>query len=65
MIPVPHFQVNGNDIDLVKETKYLGLMIDDNLKWESNVKCTQKKISRAIGLLGFLKYAKHYVQEDH
>ena len=56
-----YIQVNGNDIDLVKETKYLGLMIDDNLKWESNVKCTQKKISRAIGLL---KYAKHYVQED-
>ena len=48
MVPVPHFQVNGNDIDLVKETKYLGLMIDDNLKWESNVKSVQKKISRAI-----------------
>ena len=61
MVPIPHFQVNGKDIDLVKETKYLGLMIDDNLKWESNVVCTQKKISRAIGLL---KYAKHYVQED-
>ena len=45
----------------MKESKYLGLMIDDNLKWESNVKCTQKMISRAIGLL---KYAKHYVQED-
>ena len=56
----PHFRVNGNDIDLVKETKYLGLMIDDNLKWESNVKYTQKKISRAIGLL---KHAKHNVQE--
>ena len=61
MVPIAHFQVNGNDIDLVKETKYLGLMIDDNLKWESNVISTQKKISRAIGLL---KYAKHYVQED-
>ena len=36
-------------------------MIDDNLKWESNFITTQKKISRAIGLL---KYAKHYVQED-
>ena len=59
-VQIPHFRVNGNDIDLVKETKYLGLMIDDNLKWESNVKYTQKKISRAIGLL---KYAKHYVQE--
>ena len=45
----------------MRETKFLGLMIDDNLKWESNVVCTQKKISRAIGLL---KYAKHYVQED-
>ena len=33
MVPIPQFQVNGNDIDLVKETKYLGLMIDDNLKW--------------------------------
>ena len=33
MVPIPHFQVNGKDIDLVKETKYLGLMIDDNLKW--------------------------------
>ena len=61
MVPIPHFQVNGKDIDLVKETKYLGLMIDDNLKWESNVVCTQKKISRAIGLL---KNAKHCVQED-
>ena len=61
MVPIPHFQVNGNDINLVKETNYLGLMIDDNLKWESNVECTQKKISRAIGLL---KYTKHYVQED-
>ena len=61
MVPIPHFQVNRNDINLVKETRYLGLMIDDNLKWESNVINTQKKISSAIGLL---KYAKHYVQED-
>ena len=61
MVPIPHFQVNGHDIDFVEETKYLGLIIDDNIKWESNVKCTQKKISRAIGLL---KYAKQYMQED-
>ena len=61
MVPIPHFQVNGNYINLVKETKYLGLMIDDNLKWESNVINIQKKISRTAGLL---KYAKHYVQED-
>ena len=32
MVLIPHFQVNGNDINLVKETKYLGLMNDDNFK---------------------------------
>ena len=32
MVPISHFQVNGNDIDFVKEIKYLGLMIDENLK---------------------------------
>ena len=48
MVQIPHFLVNGNYIDRVKETKYLGLMIDRNLKWESKKKYTQKK---AIGLL--------------
>ena len=49
--PIPSLQVNGNYIDLVKETKYLGLMIDDNLKWESNVKCTQCHRPRKAGHL--------------
>ena len=60
LVPIPHFQVDGNDLNLVKETKYLGLTIDDNFKWESNVINTQKD-SRAIG---HLKYAKHYLPED-
>ena len=34
----PCFQVNGNDIELVHETKYLGVMIDKNLKWGSQAK---------------------------
>ena len=62
VVPIPHFQVNGNDINLVKETIYLGLMIDDNLKLESNVINTQKKISRAIGLL---KYANTMCKSIH
>ena len=65
MVPIPHFQVNGNNINLVKETKYLGLMIDHNLKWESNVINTQEKISRAIGLLKYFKTlcARGYIKE--
>ena len=46
----PCFQVNGNDIELVHETKYLGVMIDENLKWGSQAKFLQTKISRALGL---------------
>ena len=43
------------------ETKYLVVMIDKNLKWESQVNILQKKISRALGLL---KYAKKFVKEE-
>ena len=31
-LQLPRFQVNDSDIDLVKETKYLCLMIDGSLK---------------------------------
>ena len=55
------FQVNGNNIEVVHETKYLGVMIDKNLKWGSQAKFLRTKISRALGLL---KYAKQFVQED-
>ena len=58
----PCFQVNGNDIELVHETKYLGVMIDENLKWGSQaIKFLRTKISRALGLLN---YAKQFVQEE-
>ena len=50
-------------------TKLLGIMIDDNLKWDSQIKNIQtKKISLAFGLLKYaiyieiLKYAKLYIQ---
>ena len=36
-------------------------MIDKNLKWESQAKFLQKKISQALGLW---KYAKQFVQEE-
>ena len=58
---IPWFQVNGNDVKLVHETKYLGVMIDKNLIWESQVKFLQKKTSRALGLL---KCAKKFVLEE-
>lgn len=58
---LPSFKVGGEEINLVNETKYLGVMIDNCLTWESHISAVQKKISRAIGLL---KYAKNFVQTD-
>ena len=52
----PHFQVNGNDIDLVNETNYLGLMIHDNLNWRALL-----IVQRSYRT--FQKYGRHYVQE--
>ena len=51
----------NDDIGFVNETKYLGIIIDDNLKWDSQIKNIQGKVLRALGLL---KYAKRYVPLD-
>ena len=42
----PCFEVNGNKIDIVRGTKYLGVMIDEKLKWSGQTKFLQKKISQ-------------------
>ena len=57
---IPRFYLDTEDIDLVNQTRYLGLIIDENLKWDKNsqIKNIQTKLSRA---LGFLKYGKKYV----
>ena len=56
--PNPNFNVGNDDIGFVNETRYLGIMIDDNLKWDSQIKNIQTTILRALGLL---KYAKRFV----
>ena len=55
---IPRFYLETEDIDLVNQTRYLGVIIDDNLKWDSQIKSIQIRISRA---LGYLRYAKKYV----
>ena len=48
---IPRFCLETEDIDLVNQTRYLGLIIDDNLKWDSQIKSIQIKMSRALGFL--------------
>ena len=57
----PRFQINGSDIDFLKETMCLGRILYDSLRWETAIECIRTRISRATGIL---KYANHYVQEN-
>jgi len=41
--------------------KYLGIMIDSNLRWKKHVDCTVKKFRRSIGILSKIR---HYVSQE-
>ena len=56
---LPSFRVWCEEIDLINETEYGGVVIDNCLTWDSHISAVQKKISRAIGLL---KYARNLAQ---
>ena len=55
---LPRCTLETESIDIVTETKYHSLIIDDNLKWNYQIKSVQNEMSKAFGLL---KYAKKYL----
>ena len=40
-----------NTIDRVNSTKFLGLIIDDKLKWHEHIQHVKHKIARSVGIL--------------
>ena len=51
-------QMNSNTIQMVQETKYLGVIIDANLNWKSQIQTVKTKLSRACYIMSKIK---HYV----
>lgn len=41
-------QIDGLDIERVKENKFLGVTIDENLNWKPHIKYLKSKFSRTI-----------------
>ena len=43
--------IRNNPINEVKSTKFLGIIIDDKLKWTEHIQYIKNKISKSIGIL--------------
>ena len=55
--------LNGLVIKRVKETKFLGVIIDENLKWDVHTKYLNSKLKCEIGKLNRIK--KNVFQKLH
>ena len=44
-------QINGENIDCVQNTKFLGVQIDSKLSWNKHISTIRSKIARGVGIL--------------
>ena len=49
-------QITGSNIKREQSIRYLGVIVDENLKWKSHIRNISSKISRNIGIMGRTKY---------
>ena len=48
--------VKGQLIHEIKEIKFLGVVLDNDLKWNSHIEYIAKKISKSVSILKMLKF---------
>ena len=63
-LKLPDLKFNNIILKRVTELKFLGVMIDKNLNWQSHIKLVESKISKNIGVLfkGSLHLIRHAYQ---
>ena len=55
-------ELNGTELESVEYTKFLGVLIQENLKWDYHISYISNKVSRTVGILSKLKhYLPKYV----
>ena len=54
----PQFNVGQATVSIIREAKYLGVMVDQHLNWKEQITTIKKKVSRGIGML---KYSKKFL----
>ena len=55
------FTIGDQDIEMINNTRYLGVQIDSNLNWDKHIDTIKTKANRALGLI---KYSKKYLPSD-
>ena len=55
------FSIGDQDIEMITNTRYLGVQIDSNLNWDKHTDTIKTKANRALGLI---KYSKKYLLSD-
>ena len=51
----PSFEIGEQNINMITDTKYLGVQIDEKLEWDHHIEQVKAKAQRALGLI---KHAK-------
>ena len=51
----PKISIGSQNISRVKETKTLGVLVDENITWKNHIEATCKKISKTIGMMKRVK----------
>ena len=55
------FSIGDQDIEMITNTRYLGVQIDSKLNWDKHIDTIKTKVNRALGLI---KYSKKYLPSD-
>ena len=55
-LPDINIFINNQNIGRVLQTKFLGVIIQHNLKWHAHIQLIQNKISKTVGILNKIKH---------
>ena len=49
----PSFSIGDQEIEMIANTKYLGVQVDSQLNWDKHVDTIKTKANRALGLIKY------------
>ena len=59
--------IDDNVITVKKETKFLGVIVDNQLNWNAHIKHISNKVSKSVAILRFLRdiFPKHILKTPY